>query len=228
MKRTWYQTAKQCTALRKNTLRVDMCVFIDDDQSFTSENVLKSTVKSILTAAIIKGLDVIGVLSAKNPNVGWIAYQMAIDQQMDIAVLPGQVYKCVTGEILYIYKIKQQVKQGLDLAKACAFAHKYGGYVIVTGLTKKKVIQIDKLQGSVYAPDAVEIYNQKNGGYRDLNIDFPKFITSASTSANELEQSNAFSLIERKEAEKLGILAPNQGIDFEPKYLKPKTGVPNA
>ena len=228
MKRTWYQTAKQCTALRKNTLRVDMCVFIDDDQSFTSENVLKSTVKSILTAAIIKGLDVIGVLSAKNPNVGWIAYQMAIDQQMDIAVLPGQVYKCITGEILYIYKIKQQVKQGLDLAKACAFAHKYGGYVIVTGLTKKKVIQIDKLQGSVYAPDAVEIYNQKNGGYRDLNIDFPKFITSASTSANELEQSNAFSLIERKEAEKLGILAPNQGIDFEPKYLKPKTGVPNA
>ena len=69
---------------------------------------------------------------------------------------------------------------------------------------------------------------KKNGGYRDLNIDFPKFITSASTSANELEQSNAFTLIERKEAEKIGLLAPNQGIDFEPKYLKPKTGVPNA
>lgn len=205
-----------------------MCVFIDDDQSFTSENVLKSTVKSILTAAIIKGLDVIGVLSAKNPNVGWIAYQMAIDQQMDIAVLPGQVYKCATGEILYVYKMKQQVKPGLDLPKACAFAHKLGGYVIATGLTKKKVAQLDKLQGSAYAPDAVEIYNQKNGGYRDLNIDFPKFITSASTSANELEQSNAFTLLDRKEAEQLGILAPNQGIDFEPKYLKPKTGVPNA
>lgn len=205
-----------------------MCVFIDDDQSFTSENVLKSTVKSILTAAIIKGLDVIGVLSAKNPNVGWIAYQMAIDQQMDIAVLPGQVYKCATGEILYVYKMKQQVKPGLDLPKACAYAHKLGGYVIATGLTKKKVAQLDKLQGSAYAPDAVEIYNQKNGGYRDLNIDFPKFITSASTSANELEQSNAFTLLDRKEAEQLGILAPNQGIDFEPKYLKPKTGVPNA
>jgi hypothetical protein len=147
---------------------------------------------------------------------------------MDIAVLPGQVYKCVTGEILYVYKMKQQVKPGLDLPKACAYAHKLGGYVIATGLTKKKVAQLDKLQGSAFAPDAVEIYNQKNGGYRDLNIDFPKFITSASTSANELEQSNAFSLVDRKEAEKLGILAPNQGIDFEPKYLKPKTGVPNA
>jgi hypothetical protein len=95
-------------------------------------------------------------------------------------------------------------------------------------LTRNKVTQLDKLQGSGYAPDAVEIYNQKNGGYRDLNIDFPKFVTSASTSANELEQSNAFTLIERKEAEKIGLLAPNQGIDFEPKYLKPKTGVPNA
>ena len=228
MKRTWYTTAKQCTALRKSTLRVDMCVFVDDDQSFTSENVLKSTVKSILAAAIIKGLDVIGVLSAKNPNVGWIAFQMAIDQQMDIAVLPGQVYKCSTGEILYIYKMKENVKPGLDLPKACEFAHKLGGYVIATGLTRNKVTQLDKLQGSGYAPDAVEIYNQKNGGYRDLNIDFPKFITSASTSANELEQSNAFTLIERKEAEKIGLLAPNQGIDFEPKYLKPKTGVPTA
>ncbi|MFM1756857.1 MAG: hypothetical protein RL621_1836 [Bacteroidota bacterium] len=228
MKRTWYQTAKECTALRKNTLRVDLAVFVDDEKSFTSQNVLMSTVKSFLTAAIIKGIDVIGVLSALNPNVGWIAWQMALDQQMDIAVLPGQVYKCSTGEVLYIYKIRETMKPGLDLPKACAFAHKLGGYVVATGLTKKKVAQLDKLQGSAFAPDGVEIYNQKNGGYRDLNIDFPKFITSASTSANDLEQSNAFSLIERKEAEKIGLLAPNQGVDFEPKYLKSKSGVPNA
>jgi hypothetical protein len=228
MKRTWYQTAKECIALRKNTLRVDLAVFVDDEKSFTSQNVLLSTVKSFLTAAIIKGIDVIGVLSAVNPNVGWIAWQMAIDQQMDIAVLPGQVYKCITGETIYVYKIKQTMKPGLDLPKACAFAHKLGGYVVATALTKKKVSQLDKLQGSAFAPDGVEIYNQKNGGYRDLDIDFPKFITSASTSANDLEQSNAFSLIERKEAEEIGLLAPNQGVDFEPKYLKSKSGVPNA
>jgi hypothetical protein len=223
MKRTWYQSAKQCTALRKSTLRVDLAVFIDDEQSFTSKNVLMSTVKSFLTAAIIKGLDVIGVLSAIDPKVGWIAWKMAIDQQMDIAVLPGQVYKCSTGEIIYIYKIKEKMKPGLDLSQACAYAHKLGGYVVATNLTKKKVAELNKLQGSVYAPDGVEIYNQKNGSFIDLDIDFPKFITSASTSANGLEQSNAFSLIERS-----GLLAPNQGIDFEPKYLKPKTGVPNA
>jgi len=228
MKRTWYQSAKQCTALRKSTLRVDLAVFIDDEQSFTSQNVLMSTVKSFLTAAIIKGLDVVGVLSATDPSVGWIAWKMAFDQQMDIAVLPGQVYKCSTGEIVYVYKIKEKMKPGLDLSQACAYAHKLGGYVVATNLTKKKVFELNKIQGSVYAPDGVEIYNQKNGSFIDLDIDFPKFITSASTSANGLEQSNAFSLIERKEAERTGLLAPNQGIDFEPKYLKPKTGVPNA
>ena len=153
---------------------------------------------------------------------------MAIDQQMDIAVLPGQVYKCLEGEVIYVYKIKEKMKPGLDLPKACAYAHKLGGYVIATNLSKQKAAEIDKLQGSAYAPDGVEIYNQKNGSFMDIDIDFPKFITSASTSANGLEQSNAFSLVERKEAERIGLLAPNQGIDFEPKYLKPKSGVPNA
>ena len=96
-------------------------------------------------------------------------------------------------------------------------------------MTRQRVIDIDKLQGSAYAPDAVEIYNEKAGGYRDLQVDFPKFVSSASTSANDLEASNAFTLLPRQEAEKMGLLAPNEGVDFEPKYLKPKSqGVPNA
>jgi hypothetical protein len=78
-------------------------------------------------------------LSAIDPKVGWIAWKMAIDQQMDIAVLPGQVYKCSTGEIIYVYKIKEKIKPGLDLSQACAYAHKLGGYVVATNLTKKKV-----------------------------------------------------------------------------------------
>ena len=80
------------------------------------------------------------------------------------------------------------MKPGLDLPKACAYAHKLGGYVIATNLSKQKAAEIDKLQGSAYAPDGVEIYNQKNGSFKDIDIDFPKFITSASTSANGLEQ----------------------------------------
>lgn len=229
MERSWYGIARECISLRKHVLRVDPCVFIDEETSFTNRNVLDSTIKSILTAAIIKGLDVVGILSKNSPQVGWFAWEMAKNQQMDIAVLPGQTYICSTKEELYIFKLPKPMKPGLDMAKACETAHKLGGFVIVTNITRQKAIDIEKLQGSIFAPDAVEIYNEKVGGFQDFNVDYPKFISSASTSGNDLESSNAFTLLPRREAEKMGLLAPNEGVDFEPKYLKPKSeGVPNA
>ena len=229
MERSWYGIARECVSLRKHVLRVDPCVFIDEETTFSNRNVLESTIKSILTAAIIKGLDVVGILSKSSSQVGWLAWQMAKQQQMDITVLPGQTYICTTKEELYIYKLKKPLKPGLDLANACNEAHKLGAFIIATNLTKQKAIDLDKLQGSAYAPDAVEIYNEKVGGFQDFNIDFPKFVSSASTSGNDLEASNAFTLLPRREAEKMGLLAPNEGVDFEPKYLKPKSqGVPNA
>jgi hypothetical protein len=229
MERSWYGIARECVSLRKHVLRVDPCVFIDEETTFSNKNVLDSTIKSILTAAIIKGLDVIGILTKNSPTVGWMAWDMAKKQQMDIAVLPGQTYLCTSKEELYIYKLRQPLKSGLDLPSACEAAHKLGGFVIATNLTKQKVLDIEKLQGSLFAPDAVEIYNEKSGAYQDLDVDFPKFVSSASTSGNDLESSNAFTLVPRREAEKMGLLAPNEGVDFEPKYLKPKSqGVPNA
>jgi hypothetical protein len=228
MERTWYRIAKQCTSLRKHVLRIDPCIFVDDEAAFSSTSVMNSTIKSILTAAIIKGLDVVGILSNKSSNVGWIAYQMAKQQQMDIAVLPGQTYICTTGEEIYIYKIKQPLPKNLTLPKACEAAHKMGGFVIITNLTKQKVRDIEKLKGSTYAPDAVELFNAKSGGYHDFEVDLPAFISSAATSANSLEDSNAFTLLERSKAEEMGLLAPNEGEDFEPKYLKPKMDIPNA
>ena len=33
MERSWYHIAKECTALRKNVLRVDLCVFIDKEEA---------------------------------------------------------------------------------------------------------------------------------------------------------------------------------------------------
>ena len=229
MERSWYGVARECVSLRKHVLRVDPCVFIDEETSFSNKNVLESTIKSILTAAIIKGLDVIGILSKSSSNVGWIAWNMAKQLQMDIAVLPGQTYICTSKEELYIYKLKQPLKPGFDLPKACEAAHKLGGFVIATNLSKQKAIDIDRLKGSLFAPDAVEIYNEKVGGYQDLNVEIPKFVSSASTSGNDLESSTAFTLLPRREAEKMGLLAPNEGVDFEPKYLKLKPqGVPNA
>ena len=94
MSTPWYKIARECVSIRKNVLRADMCIFIDEETAFANANFLNSTIKSILTSAIIKGLDIVGVLTDKNPNVGIKAQKMALEQQMDIVVIPGQRYVC--------------------------------------------------------------------------------------------------------------------------------------
>lgn len=224
MNSSWYTTSRQCLALRKHVLRIDMCVLIDDEQAFTNESYLNSTIKSILTASIIKGLDVVGILTRDTPSIGWRALKMAQEQQMDIAVVPGQTYKCKDGEDLYVYRLKKPLQPNLSLSDACLYAHKSGGFVIASNVGKRQSQILDKLQGSNYAPDAVEIFNAKSGGYRDLDIDYPKFISSGATSAVDLENTNVFTLVERKKAEEMKLLSMSQGIDYTPRYLQPKNG----
>jgi hypothetical protein len=224
MKRSWYQTSKLCTALRKHVLRVDLCVFIDEEKAFSDENYLNSTIKSILTAAIIKGLDIVGILTPKSPSIGYKAVQMAKTQQMDIVVVPGQTYICKESIELYIYNVQQPLKPNLTFAEACRTAHSYNGFVVASNITKRQASLLDKLQGSDSGPDAVEIFNSKIGGYRDLNIDFPKFVSSGATSATDLENTDVFTLLDRKVAEEMNLIRPQEGVDFVPKYLKPKSG----
>ena len=126
--------------------------------------------------------------------------------------------------ILYIYKIRKKLTPRLPLTQACLEAHRMGGYVIASNVSKRQLQELEKLQGSDNAPDAIEIYNAKVGGYRDLGIDFPTFVSSGATSASDLEGSNVFTMLDRKKAEQMKLIAPEEGIDFEPKYLKPKGG----
>ncbi len=220
----WYKTAKECVAIRKNVLRADLCVFIDKEEQFANEDYLNSTIKSILTSAIINGLDIIGILSSDDPSVGLRAEQMSIEQKMDVVVVPGQTYICRDNESLYIYRLKRPMPKNLTIDKACEFVHKQGGFVMVTNVTKAIGQKINRLQGSLFAPDAVEVFNAKVGGYRDIDIDFPRFVSSGATSANELEENNVFTLLERKKAVEMGFIHEEQGVDYTPKYLQPKTG----
>lgn len=218
----WYKIAKECVALRKNVLRVDLCLFIDPQESFANKDFLNSTIKSMLTASIINGLDVIGILSPNDPTVGLLASKMALDQKMDIHVLPGQSYICLDKEELYIYKVVNPLPKNLTIEKACEYAHKQGGYVVVSNVTKNLGSKISKSQGTIYAPDGVEIFNAKVGGYRDIDIDFPRFINSGATSANDLESTNVFTLVERHKAVEMGLIPKEKGVDYTPKYLLPQ------
>ncbi len=220
----WYKTAKECLAIRKNVLRVDLCVFIDKEEQFANEDYLNSTIKSILTSAIINGLDIVGILSADDPSVGLRAQRMSIEQKMDVVVVPGQTYICKDNESLYIYRLTKPLPKNLTLDKACELAHKQGGFVMAANVSKAIGQKINRLQGSLYAPDAVEVFNAKTGGYRDIDIDFPRFVSSGATSANELEETNVFTLVERKKAVEMGFIHDEQGVDYTPKYLQPKTG----
>ena len=224
MKSSWYKISKECTALRKNVLRVDLCVFIDEETVFSNVTYLDSTIKSILTSSIIKGLDVVGILTENYPSVGMKAIQIAKQQQMDISVVAGQTYLCKDKEELYIYNVQKTIPPSMPLAEVCLYVHKLGGFVMATNMSKRKVQLLNKLQGSDSAPDAVEIFNAKVGGYRDLDIDFPKFVSSGATSADDLEQTNVFTFLDRKEAEELGLIKPEEGVDYVPKYLEPNRG----
>jgi hypothetical protein len=224
MERSWYHTAKECTAIRKNVLRVDLCVFVDKEEAFSNEDYLNSTIKSILTSAIINGLDIIGVLSPDTPNVGLRAKQMAIEQQMDIVVVPGQTYICLGKEELYIYNLLKPLPRNLSIDKACGFTHDNNGFVLATNVNSKLALNLNRLQGSKFAPDGVEIFNAKSGGYRDVDIDFPRFVNSGATSASDLDDSNVFSLMQRKTAQEMGLIQGDEGVEFTPKYLNPQTG----
>lgn len=198
-----------------------MCVFVDAEKTFSNLDYLNSTIKSLLTAGIINGLDIIGILS-NDVKVGLRAFQAAKEQKMDIYVLPGQTYICRDKEELYVYKLSQQIPPGLTLDKVCEFAHKNNGFVMATNVSKSAADRINRLQGSVYAPDAVEVFNAKIGGYRDLDIDFPRFVNSGATSANDLEEKNVFTLLPRNQAVEMKLINEDEGVDFTPKYLSPQ------
>ena len=225
MERSWYHIAKECTALRKNVLRADLCVFIDKEEAFSNEDYLKSTIKSILTSAIINGLDIVGVLSPDTPSVGLRAKQMAQQQQMDITVVPGQTYICSGKEELYVYNLLKPVPRNLSIDKVCGYVHDNNGLVLATNVNSKLAPTLNRLKGSKYAPDGVEIFNAKSGGYRDVDIEFSRFVNSGATSASDLDNSNVFTLIPRKTAQEMGLIQSEEGIDFVPKYLKPQIGV---
>jgi len=120
--------------------------------------------------------------------------------------------------------MQQPLKSNLTFAEACRTAPSYSGFVVATNITKRQALLLDKLQGSDSAPDAIEIFNSKVGGYRDLNIDFPKFVSSGATSATDLENTEVFTLLDRKVAEDMNLIKPDEGVNFVPKYLKPKSG----
>ncbi|MBS1722340.1 MAG: hypothetical protein JSS66_04975 [Armatimonadetes bacterium] len=217
---SWYDTAKEVTALRKHMLRVDLRVYAPLELDLQNVQAADAHIRSLLTAGIANGLDVLGVVHPLGPQFGWRAQQMCQQENLDVWVVPGEEYLCNDKVRLLVYLLRQSMPANLGMQQACQHVHKAGGWVMVTELTKGQAQDINSVLNSPACPDAVEIYNAAGGDYEDIDVDLPKFISSASRNANDLERTNVYTLIHRKDFESYGLLPEGFGQDFKPEYLK--------
>jgi hypothetical protein len=217
---SWYQGKNLRTSLRKHQMRVDLRVYPGDMTKMVNPNDQISALKSMLTSAIIKGLDVVGVVAPNSPQVGLLAQKIAKESGLDIYVLAGEDYTCSDKFNLVIYNLQEPMHLNLDVNKAIKYAHDRGGWVMAINVTKRQAQHLNKNKDTILAPDAIEIYNDVSGGYMDVEVEYPRFVSSASKSPNELEKSRTYTLIHRKDMEATGLLPEGEGSEFVPKYLE--------
>lgn len=215
------------TALRKNQLRVDLGVYCTKFNALNDTNNISSALRNILLTAIFQGLDVIGILDINGPMLGWMAVNIAVQNNLDIWVLPGEQYTCAEGEHLNIYKLREQMPANMSVGEAIKFARQKGAFVVATQVTRRQAQRYNKIVGTDEAPDAVEIYNAATGGFSDINLNYPKFISSSSQDAGDLTHTNAYTIKSREEIEDMGLLPANWGVDYVPNYLDVEKKVGN-
>ncbi len=217
---SWYQTSKLRTALRKNVMRADLHVHVGELSDFNNPNDMAASVKSVLTSAIIKGIDVVGVLGHEGPEIAWKAREIAKQSGIDIYVIPGQEYLCADGLHILVYLLKKAMPPNMNSDQAITYAHKNSGFVMAITVSKRQSQHLNKIKGTPSAPDAVEIYNAVTGGYQDIDVDYPKFVCSASKTPKDMENLNVFTLINRNDLAALGLMPKDEGVDYLPNYLK--------
>lgn len=210
----WYKEA-----LRKHTLRVDLHTHIGEMTDFSNPNDLTSALRSLLAAAVYKGLDVIGVVSHVGPYVGQEAQRLIKTEGIDLYVLAGEEYFSVDKIRMIIYNLQEPLPQNQTADKIIEYAHQQKGFVLIINASKRAMQQLNKIEGTSAAPDAVEVYNASSGGYRDTETNYPTFVSSAAKSSAEMDKLNIFTLIDRKDIESIGLLPENYGTEYVPQYL---------
>ena len=219
-KYSWYSQARTVESLRKHMMRVDMRLYAPIELDTQSVFAAEPHLRSILTAGIANGLDVVGVVHPLGPQFGWRAQQIALKDNLDIWVIPGEEYLCNDKSRLLVYMLKKPMPPNLEMQQACQHVHKSGGWAMIAELTKGQAQDVNSVLNTPAAPDAVEIYNAAVGHYQDIDVQLPKFISSASRNANDVERTNVYTLIHRRDLESYGLIPEGYGEDFKPDYLK--------
>jgi hypothetical protein len=223
----WYSEFLK-TALRKHNLRVDMRVYIGDELEPSTQQDIEAKIKSILSSAIIKGLDVIGLVSRFGVEPGMVAKQQAINNKIDLKVIPGQDYVSSEKIKAVFYNIQKNIPPGLGIQDAIKQAKAQGGKVMLYDLSRSTARAIASWQSTPYEPDFVEIYNAHSKAYKDLDIDYPRVLSTAARSGSELEDIPVYTEIPRNKLSSYGLLEEEEGENYTPGYLQNVEGEMNG
>jgi len=215
----WYSGFLK-TALRKHNLRMDLRVYLGDELEPANQSEIQSKIKSILSSAIVKGLDVIGIVSRFGVQTGYIAKKQAESTAIDLKVIPGQDYLSSDGVKAVFYNIQQNIKPGLNIQQAIQLCKKQNGKVMLYDLSKSQARSVAGWQSTPYEPDFIEIYNAHSKAYKDLDVDYPRVISSAARSGSELEDIPVYTEISRNKLVNFGLIGEEEGADYVPKYLE--------
>jgi hypothetical protein len=150
----WY-TQFLKTSLRKHNLRVDLRVYTGEELEPPNTQEIQAKLKSILSSAIIKGLDVVGIVSKFGIEVGITGKQVAEQSHIDIKVLPGQDYKSADGFNVVFFNLQQNIQPNLNIQQAITMCKRQGGKVMLYDLSRGQAKAIEHWHDQPFAPDLV-------------------------------------------------------------------------
>jgi hypothetical protein len=95
-------------------------------------------------------------------------------------------------------------------------------------LSRSTARAISSWQSTPYEPDFVEIYNAHSKAYKDLDIDYPRVLSTAARSGSELEDIPVYTEIPRNKLSSYGLLEEEEGENYTPGYLQNVEGEMNG
>ena len=182
---------------------------------------IDSTINSFISSAIISGLDVAGFVS-EDPRVTFRAVEMAKNNNVDLYILPGQIYKTQDGFNVIIYNKPDKYPPNIPLKQLLLDTNKNHYLTMVYETGKQKASTLFKLGEEGIKPTFVEILNEKSYGYLFIPTNTYEVVSSGAEKSSELEISRIYSHIPRKDMETLGVIPEGHGANYTPGYLEPK------
>jgi len=227
----WYRMSKrQILALRKHNLNADLHIHAFEDPNTGQEGDVRSQYTHLLSvcgSAILKGLDVIGIVSHTSFQPGLICKQIIQEKRYDLTCLAGVEVSTAEGTNMIVFDAQTVPQNGDGFENVCQRAHDEGGAVLAIQPNKRNMQRMNGLVGQPTAPDLIEIFNDiTKGGYSNAFIDigaapdFQLMMNSASRNASDLDRSVMMTKIPREFLVGKGIMVEDEGVDYVPPYLQ--------